>query len=80
MVQLNLKLTEHACGMGSTRHIFHFACMQACKIDDVKSIVQISCVRTRRVHDSLLIHACILGTHMPNLDYVQTNCKPRTAE
>ena len=28
-VQLNLNLTEHACSKGTTRHIFHFACVQA---------------------------------------------------
>ena len=50
------------------------------KIDDVKPIVQSSRVRTRRVHDSLQMHTCILGIHVPNLDYVHASCKPRTAE
>ena len=41
-----------------------------CTIDDVKPIVQSSCVRTRCVHNSLPIHTSISGRHMPNLDYV----------
>ena len=30
MVQLSLNLTRHACGMYSTRHVFHFVRVQAC--------------------------------------------------
>ena len=37
-------------------------------------------VLTRRAHDSLQTDACLSGAHMPNLDYVHANCKPRTAE
>ena len=48
-------------------HTFNHAC--ALKIDDVKPTVQISCVRTRRVHDSLQAHTCMSGMHKPNLNY-----------
>ena len=27
-----------------------------------------------------MMHACMSGIHMPNLDCVNANCKPRTAE
>ena len=37
-------------------------------------------VRNRHVHDSLQTDAFLSATHMPNLDYVHANCKPRTAE
>ena len=80
MVQLNLNLTEHACSMGSTRHVFHFIHMKhVCsrKIDDVKPNIQSSRVHTRCVHDSLQMHACMSGMHMPNLDYM---CMQSTAE
>ena len=65
--------------MSSTHHIlkinFHFSCIQACmhisdKDDDVKLILQTSCVYTRCVHDSLWMHACMSGMYMPNLDSV----------
>ena len=50
------------------------------KIDDVKPIILSSCVCTRCVHDSLLMHTCMSGMHMPNLDCihfgVHANCKP----
>ena len=29
-IELNLKLTEHACGMGLTQHVLHFMLVQAC--------------------------------------------------
>ena len=48
-------------------HMYKLAC--ACKIDDVKPTVYISCVRTRRVHNSLQAHVCMSGMHTPNLDY-----------
>ena len=67
IVQLNLKVTIDACGMGSTRHVFHFTCIQACVIDDIGPIIQNTHVRMRCVHDSLQVHVCILGMHMPNL-------------
>ena len=56
--------------------------MCACKIDDIKPIVQSFCVCTRRVYDSLQMHPCMSGKHMPNLDCVRfgvhENCKPST--
>ena len=59
--------------MGSTQHVFisqtsKHAC--AHRIDDIKPTMQSSSVRNRRVHDSLQMHACMSGMHMPNLDYV----------
>ena len=83
MVQLNLNLTEHVCNMGLTRHFLihmresmhvHARLMMivhnsARKIDDVKPTLQSSHARTRCVHNSLQMHACMSGMHMPNLDY-----------
>ena len=73
-VQLNLSLTEYTCSMGSTRHIFiSHVCKLICahKIDHDKPTVKSSktCVRTRRVYDSLQMHTCMSGMHTPNLDY-----------
>ena len=50
-VQLNLKLTRHACGMYLKQHVFHFASVQACthKIDAIETLVQSTRVCTRRV-------------------------------
>ena len=73
MVQLNLNLAEHMYGIGPAQDIFHYTCMQACMINDVKPIVQSSCICTRRVHGSIQMYT-------PNLDYVHPNCKPRTVE
>ena len=39
-------------------------------MNDVKPTMQGSRVRTRRVHDCLQMHVCMLGMHTPNLDYV----------
>ena len=74
------------CNIGSTQHVFFIlhtckhAC--ACKIDDIKPIVQSSHVYTRCVHSGLQMYVCMSGTHMPNLDCVHfsvhENCKPRT--
>ena len=50
MVQLNLNLTRHTCGMYSTRHVFHFT--RTRKIDDVETPVQSTCVRTRCVAEA----------------------------
>ena len=65
----------------NTFFILH-ACKHMCahKTDDIRPIIQSSCVHIRRVHDSLQTHACRSRMHTPNLDYVHTNCKPRTAE
>ena len=41
----------------------------ACKIDDIKPTMQSSSVRTKHVHDSLQMRACMSGMHIPNLDY-----------
>ena len=51
-VQLNLNLTKHTCGMYSTRHVFHFARMQACKINDVETLVQSTRVCTRHAAET----------------------------
>ena len=48
-------------------HACKHAC--ACKIDDIKLTVQSSCVRTRHVHNSLQMYACMSGMHTPNLNY-----------
>ena len=66
-VQLNLNLTRHACGMYSTQHVFHFACVRS-QIDDVETLVQSTRVRTRcmaeaRVHVRY-VHAKS-GLHAP---------------
>ena len=47
-----------------------YMCKHACarKIDDIKPTVQSSRVRTRHVYNSLQMHVCISGMHMPNLD------------
>ena len=85
MAQLNLSLTEHASNTGSTLHIFHLhACKHVCtKIDDIKPIVQSSCVLTRYAHNSLQMHTYMSEMHKPNLDcmlfVMQANCKTRTA-
>ena len=79
-VQFNLNLTEHACSKGMTRLIFHFARMQAFvahKVDDIKPIVQSSCVCTRCVHN-VCVH--VRNAHAKFGLHVQAICKPRTAE
>ena len=48
-------------------HVSTYVCV--CKIDDVKPIVQSSCVHTRHVDDTLQMLACMSGMHMPNLNY-----------
>ena len=52
----------------------------ALKIDDIKPVVEISCVCIRHVHNSLQIHTCMSAMHMQNLDYMHANSKPKTAE
>ena len=79
-VQLNLNLTEHACSMGSTQHVFiSHTCKHACarQIDDVKPTVHSSRVSTRRVYDAC-VH--VRNAHAKFGLRVHANCKPRTAE
>ena len=55
MVQLNLNLTRQACGMYSTRHVFHFARVQACVRSQDRlhrTLVQSTRVRTRHVAEA----------------------------
>ena len=50
-------------------HVCKYAC--ACKIDDIKFIVQSYChshVYTRYVHDNVQTHTCMSEMHTPNLD------------
>ena len=66
--QFKLDRTRVQHGLDMTiSHACKPAC--ACKIDDVKPTVHCSRVCTRRVHNSLQMHACMLGIHTPNLDY-----------
>ena len=73
---------EHACSKGTTRHDTFFishACKPVCtrNIDDVKSIVQSSHVRTISVHDAR-VH--VRNAHAKFGLCIHPNCKPRTAE
>ena len=90
-VQLNLNLTEHAGGMGSLQHNFHFftyICNHAyaCRTDDIKPIVQSFSVYTNILDVFTIVCRCTCtyksGMHTPNLDCVHfgmhANCKPRT--
>ena len=54
-------------GLDTTHFLFHmYACAR--KIDDVKPTMQSFHVRTRHVHNSLQMNACMSGMHIPNLD------------
>ena len=72
MVQLNLNLTEHICAWAQHDTFF---ILHACKHTCAYKIVCTKCV-----HDSLQTHMCMSEIHVPNLDYVHANCKPRTVE
>ena len=76
--QFKLDRTHVQHGLDITHFSFYtHASMHVHKFDDVKPVVHSSCVHTRCVHNSL---QCMSGTHMPNLNYMHTNCKLTTAE
>ena len=59
MVQLNLNLNKHMCGMYSTRCVFlslRYIHVCASKSDDVEALVHSTRVRSRHVHDNLHEH------------------------
>ena len=57
--QFKLNRTRMQHGLDMARFFILHACKHACvyKIENIKPIIQSSCVHTRRVHDNLQAHA-----------------------
>ena len=65
-VQLDRTCVQH--GLDTTGFSFYTHGKHACecKTDDIKHIVQRSCVCINSVHDSLQMHPCMSETYTPN--------------
>ena len=80
MAQLNINIhavcTRHNTFLISLAYIH----AHAHEIDDVKTLVQSTCVDTICVHDNLYEHTCLSVTYMANLVCIHLdiymNCKP----